>query len=66
MNAGQKFEPALLDFLVDVYGEPFASPSAIAVQSVIQAMKDRVKCVLSGDGADEIFAGYDDYARTDG
>jgi asparagine synthase (glutamine-hydrolysing) len=63
VNAGQKFEPALLDFLVDVYGEPFASPSAIAVQSVIQAMKNRVKCVLSGDGADEIFAGYDDYAR---
>lgn len=63
VNAGERFDPALLDFLVDVYGEPFASPSAIAVHSVIQAMKDQVKCVLSGDGADEIFAGYDDFAR---
>jgi asparagine synthase (glutamine-hydrolysing) len=63
VNAGERFEPALLDFLVEIYGEPFASPSAIAVHSVIQAMKGRVKCVLSGDGADELFAGYDDYAR---
>jgi asparagine synthase (glutamine-hydrolysing) len=63
VNAGERFEVGLLDFLVEIYGEPFASPSAIAVHSVIQAMKGRVKCVLSGDGADEIFAGYDDYAR---
>ncbi|RIK98118.1 MAG: asparagine synthase (glutamine-hydrolyzing) [Proteobacteria bacterium] len=63
VHAGQRFDVELLDFLVEVYGEPFASPSAIAVHSVIQAMKGRVKCVLSGDGADELFAGYDDYAR---
>jgi asparagine synthase (glutamine-hydrolysing) len=63
LNAGERFEVGLLDFLVDVYGEPFGSPSAIAVHSVIQAMKGRVKCVLSGDGADELFAGYEDYAR---
>jgi asparagine synthase (glutamine-hydrolysing) len=63
VNEGHRFEPALMDFLVDVYGEPFASPSAIAVHSVIAAMKGQVKCVLSGDGADEMFAGYDDYAR---
>lgn len=63
VNAGERFDPSLLDFLVDVYGEPFASPSAIAVHSVIDAMKGQVKCVLAGDGADEIFAGYDDYAR---
>ena len=62
VHGGERFELALLDFLVDVYGEPMASPSAIAVHSVIQAMKGRVKCVLSGDGADEIFAGYETYA----
>ena len=49
-------------FLVDVYGEPMASPSAIAVHSVIREMRGRVKCVLSGDGADELFAGYEHYA----
>lgn len=64
VNAGEHFDTDLMDFLVDIYGEPFASPSAIAVHSVIHAMKDQVKCVLSGDGADEIFAGYDDYARS--
>lgn len=63
VNAGERFEIGLLDFLTEVYGEPFASPSAIAVHSVIQAMKGRIKCVLSGDGADELFGGYDDYAR---
>jgi asparagine synthase (glutamine-hydrolysing) len=63
VNAGERFDVGLFDFLVEIYGEPFASPSAIAVHSVIQAMKGRVKCVLSGDGADELFAGYDDHAR---
>ncbi len=61
LNAGERFDAGLLDFLTEIYGEPFASPSAIAVHSVIQAMKGRVKCVLSGDGADELFAGYDQY-----
>lgn len=63
VHGGERFEVALLDFLVDVYGEPMASPSAIAVHSVIREMKGQVKCVLSGDGADEIFAGYDLYAK---
>lgn len=62
VHGGERFEIGLLDFLVDIYGEPMASPSAIAVHSVIQEMKGRVKCVLSGDGADEIFAGYETYA----
>jgi asparagine synthase (glutamine-hydrolysing) len=62
VHGGERFDVGLLDFLVDAYGEPMASPSAIAVHSVIQAMKGRVKCVLSGDGADEIFAGYEHYA----
>lgn len=62
VHGGEDFDVGLLDFLVDAYGEPMASPSAIAVHSVIQAMKGRVKCVLSGDGADEIFAGYEHYA----
>ncbi len=62
VHGGERFEIGLLDFLVDVYGEPMASPSAIAVHSVIREMKGRVKCVLSGDGADEIFAGYETYA----
>jgi asparagine synthase (glutamine-hydrolysing) len=62
LNAGERFDVELLDFLTEIYGEPFGSPSAIAVHSVIQAMEGRVKCVLSGDGADELFAGYENYA----
>lgn len=65
LHGGDSFDVSLMDFVTEIYGEPFGSPSAIAVHSVIQAMKGRVKCVLSGDGADELFAGYEDYEWLD-
>ncbi|MCB2112940.1 MAG: asparagine synthase (glutamine-hydrolyzing) [Parvularculaceae bacterium] len=51
----------LIDRAAAVYGEPFADPSALATLKVCAAARRRVKVALSGDGGDEIFAGYRRY-----
>ncbi|MDR2906283.1 MAG: asparagine synthase (glutamine-hydrolyzing) [Helicobacteraceae bacterium] len=43
------------------FGEPFCDSSAIPSYFVARAAKERVKVVLNGDGADELFAGYRRY-----
>ncbi|AZQ63023.1 asparagine synthase (glutamine-hydrolyzing) [Flammeovirga pectinis] len=44
--------------MLDNYGEPFADASAIAVNILCKETKKNVTVALSGDGADEMFAGY--------
>jgi asparagine synthase (glutamine-hydrolysing) len=51
----------VLPRLVSHYGEPFGDSSAIPTFYVSQMARKHVPMVLSGDGGDESFAGYDSY-----
>ena len=52
---------AIIDQLVHHYDEPFGDSSAVPTWYLAEATRREVTVALSGDGGDELFAGYERY-----
>ncbi len=55
--------PEMLLKMSHIYGEPFADSSAIPTYVLCKHVSKEVKVALSGDGGDELLAGYDYWYR---
>jgi asparagine synthase (glutamine-hydrolysing) len=51
----------ILDEVLEKLDEPFADPSLLPSYAISKEARKSVKTVITGDGADELFGGYDKY-----
>ncbi|WNC72546.1 asparagine synthase (glutamine-hydrolyzing) [Thalassotalea psychrophila] len=51
-----------LEHIVSFFDEPFADPSLIPTYFVAKLAREKVTVAISGDGGDEVFAGYEKYS----
>ena len=57
----QKDIEEILDYLPQVYDEPFGDTSSIPMMFISKKAKQYIDVALTGDGADELFGGYSKY-----
>ncbi len=55
----------IIPMVADIYDEPFADDSFIPTYLLFKNLNKEIKVILSADGGDELFAGYDRYIRAE-
>jgi len=62
MNSGEG-NPELFETIMSGFDEPYGDSSCLPTYMICREMRKHVKVVLSGDGGDELFGGYDRFVN---
>ncbi len=63
VDVSETITPERIRQLAEVLDEPMADPTALPLDGLARAARQVVTVILSGEGADEIFAGYAGYGE---